>query len=243
MLTLALSWIVTQVALFSTTIYLHRTATHRAMVLHPVVVWMFRFVLWITTGQKTKEWVAVHRKHHASPDKWGDPHSPLLEGFWSVQFGNVFHYVRALRKDRNIVAKYASDIQNNRWDTLLFNHRAIGLGLGIAILCVILGIKWGLIAAGIHTVMYMCVLTSSINGLCHYTGSKNFANSAYNQPLLALITGGEGLHNNHHGFPRSPKLSWRPSEIDPAWPIVKLLMMLGLAWQPHKTIEETMTMA
>ena len=86
--------------------------------------------------------------------------------------------------------------------------------------------------------MYVFVLSSSINGLCHYTGYKNFANTATNIRSLALLTGGEGLHNNHHGFPRSPKFSFRPSEFDPAWPVIKLLTLLKLA-QPYKTIEQS----
>ena len=83
-----------QIAVFSTTIFLHRSATHRALVLHPAVSWAFKFALWLTTGIATKEWVAVHRKHHAFTDQEGDPHSPALMGFWSVQLGNVFHYVK-----------------------------------------------------------------------------------------------------------------------------------------------------
>jgi stearoyl-CoA desaturase (delta-9 desaturase) len=85
--------------------------------------------------------------------------------------------------------------------------------------------------------MYVFVLSSSINGLCHQVGYKNFDNTATNIRLLALLTGGEGLHNNHHGYPRSPKFSWRASEFDPAWPIIRLLVALRLA-KPYKTIEE-----
>ena len=85
--------------------------------------------------------------------------------------------------------------------------------------------------------MYVFVLSSSINGLCHYAGYKNFDNTATNIRILALLTGGEGLHNNHHGYPRSPKFSFRRTELDPAWPVIKLLISLGLA-KPYKTIEE-----
>ena len=91
---LAIAFVLTQVATFSTTIYLHRCATHRALTLHPAIAWLFRLALWITTGLATKEWVAVHRKHHAFTDEDGDPHSPRLNGFWRVQLGNVFYYVR-----------------------------------------------------------------------------------------------------------------------------------------------------
>jgi stearoyl-CoA desaturase (delta-9 desaturase) len=228
--------ILIQVAVFSTTIYLHRSATHRALVLHPAVAWSFRFALWLTTGLSTKEWVAVHRKHHAFTDEEGDPHSPYLMGFWSVQLGNVFHYLKEAR-NRDVIERYSRDIQEDWSERVLFRHGFAGLALGIGGLCAILGIGWGLLAAGIHAVMYVFVLSSSINGLCHAVGYKNFDNTATNLRFLALLTGGEGLHNNHHGFPRSPKFSWRTSEIDPAWPLIKLLIALKLA-RPYKTIEE-----
>jgi stearoyl-CoA desaturase (delta-9 desaturase) len=101
----------------------------------------------------------------------------------------------------------------------------------------VLGVWWGLLAAGIHAVVYVFVLSSSINGLCHHVGYKNFDNTATNIRSLAILTGGEGLHNNHHGYPRSPKFSFRGSEFDPAWPVIRLLTLLRLA-KPYKTIEE-----
>jgi stearoyl-CoA desaturase (delta-9 desaturase) len=235
-LSLVTAFVLIQVAVFGTTIFLHRTATHRALILHPVVAWAFRFSLWLTTGIATKEWVAVHRKHHAFTDEEGDPHSPLLMGFWSVQLGNVFHYVRAA-KNQQVVERYARDMHDDVWDRVLFNHGLLGLGIGIALLCAVLGVGWGLLAASIHAVVYVFVLSSSINGLCHYAGYKNFDNTATNIRLLALLTGGEGLHNNHHGYPRSPKFSFRRTELDPAWPVIRVLIALGLA-KPYKTIEE-----
>jgi stearoyl-CoA desaturase (Delta-9 desaturase) len=227
---------VIQVAVFGTTIYLHRTATHKALTLHPAVEWMFKFSLWLTTGQVTKEWVAVHRKHHAFTDEEGDPHSPKLVGFWNVQLGNVFYYIREIKKT-DVVERYARDIKDGWWDKHAFQYGGAGLVIGTTLLCLVLGLWWGLLAAGIHAVTYVFFLTSSINGLCHHKGYKNFDNTATNIRTLALITGGEGLHNNHHGYPRSPKFSFKASEIDPAWPIIKLLIALNLA-KPYKTIEE-----
>lgn len=225
-----------QIAVFSTTIFLHRTATHRALTLHPAVAVAFRFALWITTGITTREWVAVHRKHHAFTDEEGDPHSPLLAGFWSVQVGNVFHYVREARKPE-VLDKYARDIEADWWERTLFRRNLLGPALGIAALCALIGVGWGLLAAAVHGVVYVFILSSSINGLCHYHGYRNFENTATNIRLLALVTGGEGLHNNHHGFPRSPKFSFRPSEFDPAWPVIWLLSKLRLA-KPYRTIEQ-----
>jgi stearoyl-CoA desaturase (Delta-9 desaturase) len=236
MLSLFAAIILIQTAVFGTTIYLHRSATHRALTLHPAVAWIFRFSLWLTTGLSTKEWVAVHRKHHAFTDEEGDPHSPHLMGFWSVQLGNVFHYIKEAR-NAEIVEKYARDIKEDWWERTLFRHGSLGLVVGVVGLCGLIGVWPALLAAGIHATMYVFVLSSSINGLCHAVGYKNFDNTATNLRFLALLTGGEGLHNNHHGFPRSPKFSFRASEIDPAWPLIKVLVMLNLA-KPSKTINE-----
>ncbi len=236
LISLALAGILTQVAVFGTTIFLHRSATHRALILHPAVAWLFRLSLWLTTGIATKEWVAVHRKHHAFTDQEGDPHSPALMGFWSVQLGNFFHYIKEAR-NKDVVARYARDIQDDVWDRLFFNHGTTGLVVGGALCCAALGLGWGLLAIGLHGLIYVFVLSSSINGLCHHVGYKNFDNTATNIRLLALVTGGEGLHNNHHGYPRSPKFSFRWSEIDPAWPVIRLLIAVGLA-KPYKTIED-----
>jgi stearoyl-CoA desaturase (delta-9 desaturase) len=231
------STIVTQIAVFATTIYLHRAATHRSLVLHPSVAWLFRLSIWMTTGIVPREWVAVHRKHHKYTDKEGDPHSPVLEGFWKVQLGNVFYYLREL-KDPTLVPTYARDLRPDVWDKVLFNHGSLGLAVGIAGLCLSLGLWWGLFAAGLHALMYVFVLSASINGLCHFAGYKNFANTATNLKIVAWLTGGEGLHNNHHGFPRSPKFSFNRGEIDPAWPLIKLMIALRLA-RPYKTIDQS----
>jgi stearoyl-CoA desaturase (delta-9 desaturase) len=235
-LSVVVAAILIQVAVFGTTIYLHRCATHRALALHPGVAWLFRFSLWLTTGLSTREWVAVHRKHHAFTDEEGDPHSPRLAGFWSVQLGNVFLYLKEA-KNPEVIDRYARDITEDWWDRTFFNYGLLGLTIGTVSLCALIGIWPALLAAGIHATMYVFVLSSSINGLCHTVGYRNFDNTATNLRFLALLTGGEGLHNNHHGYPRSPKFSFRPSELDPAWPIIRMLIALKLA-TPSKTIEE-----
>ena len=237
LIALLASTVVTQIAVFATTIYLHRAATHRSLVLHPSVAWIFRLSIWMSTGIVPREWVAVHRKHHKYTDKEGDPHSPLLEGFWKVQLGNVFYYLREL-KDPTLVPTYARDLRPDVWDKVLFNHGSLGLAVGIALLCASLGLGWGLFAAGLHALMYVFVLSASINGLCHFAGYKNFANTATNLKLVAWLTGGEGLHNNHHGFPRSPKFSFSRGEIDPAWPLIRLMIAMRLA-RPYKTIDQS----
>jgi stearoyl-CoA desaturase (delta-9 desaturase) len=227
LISLAVSVAILQVMVFSTTIYLHRCVTHRALTLHPVAEWGFRLATWLTTGIIVREWVAVHRKHHAHTDEEGDPHSPVLEGFWPIQWGNVFYYIREAR-NRETVEKYAKDVKRDLWDKLLFDHGVTGFVVGTAILCLIMG-WWGLLSAVVAGVLYVFVLSSSINGLCHHMGYKNYENTAGNFRSIAWITGGEGLHNNHHGHPRSPKFSVRRSEIDPAWPLLRALELVGLA--------------
>jgi stearoyl-CoA desaturase (delta-9 desaturase) len=237
---IAYTLLTTHLTIVAVTVYLHRSQAHHALELHPAVSNLFRFWLWIATGMITREWVAVHRKHHAFTDQEGDPHSPLLAGFWSVQLGNVVHYVRTAH-DPEVIERYARDIEEGWWDRQIFKRGWLGLTLGTLVLVAVLGLGWGLLAAGIHAVMYIFVLSSSINGLCHTVGYRNFDNTATNIRLIALLTGGEGLHNNHHGFPRSPKFSWRQSgklEIDPAWPIIRTLIALNLA-KPYKTIEQS----
>ena len=236
LLSVGVAAILIQVAVFGTTIYLHRTATHRALTLHPAVAWLFRCSLWLTTGLSTKEWVAVHRKHHAFTDEEGDPHSPRLAGFWTVQLGNVFLYLKEA-KNPEVLERYAKDIVPDWSERVLFRHGLLGLIIGTTALCFLIGTGPALLAAAIHATMYVFVLSSSINGLCHHVGYRNLDNTATNLRVLALLTGGEGLHNNHHGFPRSPKFSFRASELDPAWPLIRLLIALRLA-TPSKTIEE-----
>ena len=233
---LLISSVITQVTVFSTTIYLHRCATHKALELHPAVAFAFRLALWLTTGLSTREWVAVHRKHHAFTEVEGDPHSPHLHGFWSVQLGNVFHYVKEAHNEETL-ERYARDITEDVWDRTLFRIGFLGPVTGYVMLGVLIGFWWAALASAVHLVMYVFVLSSSINGLCHYVGYRNFDNTATNLKIVALLTGGEGLHNNHHGHPRSPKFSFRPREIDPSWPVIRLLVALHLA-HPYKTIEE-----
>lgn len=216
-----------QVAVIATSVYLHRALAHRALVVHPVADVLFRTVLWLTTGQRRQEWVAVHRKHHAFTDQEGDPHSPRLLGFWRVQFLNVYYYMREAR-NRDTIEKFAPDIPEDRLDRAVFSRGLVGLGLGIALLCLVLGVWPGLIAALAHALLYVFVLAPLINGVGHWRGAQNFSNTAYNSSTLAWVTGGESLHNNHHAHPRAPKFSVRRFEFDPSWVVIRALAAVGL---------------
>ena len=216
-----------QVAVIATSVYLHRALAHRALVVHPIADVLFRTVLWLTTGQRRQEWVAVHRKHHAFTDQEGDPHSPRLLGFWRVQFLNVYYYIREAR-NRRTVEKFAPDIPEDRLDRAVFSRGLVGLGLGIALLCLVLGVWPGLIVALTHALLYVFVLAPLINGVGHWRGAQNFSNTAYNSSALAWVTGGESLHNNHHAHPRAPKFSVRRFEFDPSWVVIRALAAVGL---------------
>jgi stearoyl-CoA desaturase (delta-9 desaturase) len=219
--------VLTQVAVIATSIYLHRALAHRSLHLHPVADVAFRAALWLTTGQCRQEWVAVHRKHHTFTDREGDPHSPRLLGFWRVQLFNVAYYMREARNPETL-ATFAPDLQPDRLDRVLFTRGVLGVGVGLSLLCMLLGLGPGLVAGLAHAVLYVFVMAPLINALGHWRGGKNFENTAYNWRLLAWITGGESLHNNHHAHPRSPKFSVRAWEFDPSWLVIRSLAAVRL---------------
>ncbi|MGH9245138.1 MAG: fatty acid desaturase [Acidimicrobiales bacterium] len=218
---------VSQLAMLATTIYLHRTLAHRALTLRPGLAYAFRAVTWITTGIRPRQWVAVHRKHHAFTDVPGDPHSPVLLGWARVQFGNVALY-RRVAGDPVQVARYARDLKPDGWDRALFDRAWLGLAIGISVLILSFGVWTGLLAAAIHTIGYL-MLNAAVNAIGHAFGKRPFDNTATNVQALALLTVGEGLHNNHHAAPTSAKLSLDRGEIDPAWPLISLFRRLGWA--------------
>ena len=216
-----------QVAVIATSIYLHRALAHGALRLHAMADVAFRVVLWLTTGQCRQHWVAVHRKHHAFTDRDGDPHSPRLLGFWRVQLFNVYYYVRECR-NAGTIATFAPDLSRDRLDRVLFSHGALGLGVGLTLLCSLIGLWPGLIAGLTHAVLYVFLLAPIINGLGHWHGRQTFDNTAYNWRLFAWITGGESLHNNHHAHPRAAKFSVLRTEFDPSWPVIRALAAIRL---------------
>ena len=217
----------TQTAVLLTSIYLHRALAHRALTVHPVAGVAFRAILWLTTGQSRQEWVAIHRKHHAFTDCEGDPHSPRLLGFWKVQLFNVYYYIAACR-DRATIAKYAPDLAPDRLDRVLFSRGLLELAIGTSALCVVMGLWAGLLAGLTHAVLYVLVVAPLINALGHWRGGRNYDNTARNSVVLAWLTGGESLHNNHHANPRAPKFSVRSREFDPSWPVIRALAAMRL---------------
>lgn len=228
---LLVGFAVAQLATFVTTVYLHRALAHRSMTMRPGLAFVFRLVLWISTGVRPRAWVAVHRKHHAFTDVEGDPHSPRLLGWSTVQFGNLGLY-RAVATDPVQVARYARDLPPDRWDRALFDRSRLGLAVGIGVLVVAFGPWVGLLAAGVHVVIYLQLL-ASVNAMTHTFGRRPFANTATNLQWLALLTMGEGLHNNHHAAPTSAKFSLSRRQIDPAWVAISLLRRTRLVTIRH----------
>jgi stearoyl-CoA desaturase (Delta-9 desaturase) len=230
-----------EVATLITTIYLHRVLSHKAIRLHPALTMFMRLGTWMLTSISPREWVAVHRKHHNFSDVEGDPHSPHIEGYWKIMIGNVYYYRREAN-DGDTMEKYASDLPFDRLDKRLLRNGTLGFSLTGLILVLLMGLWPGLVAISTLALVYL-LLNAAINGAGHTFGYKSFENDATNLKLLALITFGEGLHNNHHARPASAKLSAFRGEFDPAWPVIRLLEKLRLAevltkvdegWEDHR---------
>ena len=218
---------VAQFANLVTTVYLHRALSHRAMTLSAPVTAAFRVITWLTTGIRPRQWVAVHRRHHAFTDVEGDPHSPILEGYWQVQLGNVGLYRKAAR-DPDTLARYSRDLPADRWDRVLFDHALVGLGIGVALLWLVGGWEFAAVAGAVHTVTYLS-LSAAVNAVGHTFGSRSYDNTARNNQWLAWLTAGEGLHNNHHAAPTYARLAHARGEIDPGWWLVRVLVRSGQA--------------
>ncbi len=223
-----------QLSGLSTTIYLHRTMAHKGLRLHPAVARLMQLQLWVFTGLSTREWVAVHRKHHHFADEEGDPHSPVLKGLWNVLLLNAYYYSRESR-DPVVLEKYTRDIPPSRLEPL-FRRGWVGVVLGATMFMGIFRLffgGWIGPAAGLLTFVVQGIgyvsLNAVINGACHAVGYRNFNNTATNIRLVAWLSCGEGLHNNHHQYPSASKFSMRRGEFDPAWPVVRLLAKLSLA--------------
>lgn len=234
-------FVLAEIATFISTVYLHRVLSHKSIRLHPALTMFMRFGTWMLTSISPREWVAVHRKHHNFTDVEGDPHSPHVEGYWKIMLANVYYYRREANNGGTL-QKYASDLPYDRLDRVLLRHGALGFGLTGVILVLLMGFGPGLVGLLTLAVVYLG-FSAAINGAGHTFGYKTFDNEATNLRFLALITFGEGLHNNHHARPAAPKLSALRGEFDPAWPVVRILVALRLAevlgkvdegWENHR---------
>ena len=235
---LAASWwqivlyalVTTHITIASVTIYLHRHQAHRAMDLHAIPAHFFRFWLWLGTGQVTKEWVSIHRKHHAKCETSEDPHSPQAFGIKKVFWEGAELY-RAESKNRETMAKYGHGTPNDWLERNLYTRFSWqGVGLMMIINLALFGAA-GLAVWAVQMAWIPVTAAGIINGIGHYWGYRNFEapDASTNISPWGIMIGGEELHNNHHTYPTSAKFSVKPYEFDIGWLYIRALEKMGMA--------------
>lgn len=222
--------IVTHITIVCVTLFLHRGQAHKGIEFHPVLSHFMRFWLWLTTGMVTKQWVAIHRKHHQKSDVEGDPHSPHVFGIWKVLFKGAALYHTA-SKDKAMIDSYGVGTPDDWMERNVYTKHS---RLGITLLLVInlLCFSWvGLLIWAIQMIWIPFWAAGVINGLGHWWGYKNGETKDYSRNIspLGIIIGGEELHNNHHLSPANPKLSRNWFEFDIGWMWLTIFRYLKLA--------------
>jgi len=222
--------VTTHITIASVTIFLHRTQAHRAMDLHPIPAHFFRFWLWMTTGMVTKQWAAIHRKHHAKCETEEDPHSPQTRGIDTVLLRGTELY-RAESRNTETLAKYGHGTPDDWVERNLYTRFSVH---GVGVMLLIDLVLFGPIGATIWAVQMLWIPVTAagiINGIGHYWGYRNFAcaDASTNIVPWGIIIGGEELHNNHHAYGSSAKLSSRWYEFDIGWMYIRTLGILRLA--------------
>ncbi|POA97853.1 acyl-CoA desaturase [Chromobacterium sinusclupearum] len=222
--------ILTHITIASVTIFLHRHQAHRALDLHPIASHFFRFWLWLTTGMVTKQWAAIHRKHHARCETLEDPHSPQVLGIKKVLWEGAELY-RAACKDQSIMDKFGHGTPDDWLERNVYSrHNAKGIVLMLIIDLILFG-PLGLTIWAVQMVWIPFWAAGVINGLGHFWGYRNFENEDASTNLVpwGILVGGEELHNNHHTFGTSAKLSYKWYEFDIGWMYIRILASLKLA--------------
>lgn len=222
--------VLTQITIAGVTIYLHRYQTHRALTLHPIVGHFFRFWLWMTTGMVTAQWVAIHRKHHATTDVEGDPHSPKVLGIKKVFWQGAELY-KAASKDTDMIEKYSHGTPTDWMERNVYTRHS---SKGIILMFLADILLFGLPGISIWAIQMMWIPVHAagvINGIGHHWGYRNFEclDAATNIIPWGFWIGGEELHNNHHTFASSAKFSVKWWEFDIGWLYIRCLSFLGLA--------------
>ena len=221
---------VTHVTIAAVTIFLHRCQAHRALDLHAIPSHFFRFWLWLTTGMVTKEWAAIHRKHHAKCETVDDPHSPVTRGIETVLFEGAELY-RVESKNRETIEKYGHGTPDDWLERNLYTkHSALGVALMLIVDVALFGVL-GLTVWAVQMIWIPVTAAGIINGIGHYWGYRNFdcKDASTNVFPIGIIIGGEELHNNHHTYGTSAKLSNKWWEFDIGWLYISILVFFGLA--------------
>ena len=222
--------VVTQLTIFTVTLYLHRSQTHRGVDFHPVLAHFFRFWSWVSTGMVTKEWVAIHRKHHAKCETTEDPHSPKIFGIKTVLLQGVDLY-RVESYKESTIEKYGRGTPDDWLERHLYGKHAYwGPTLTFIVNIALFGI-WGVAISAFQMIWIPFWAAGVVNGLGHWWGYRNFetADMATNLSPWGFWIGGEELHNNHHAFPSSAKFALRKFEFDIGWAAICMFEKLGLA--------------
>jgi len=222
--------ILTHITIAAVTLYLHRCQAHCALDLHPIVSHFFRFWLWLTTGMVTKEWVAIHRKHHAKTETEEDPHSPHTKGIAKVFWQGAELYQEEA-KNLETMEHYGHGTPDDWIERNIYTrNNFIGLSICFALNVLIFGVI-GITIWAIQMIWIPLHAAGIINGIGHYWGYRNFEtdDGSTNITFLGLIIGGEELHNNHHAYPSSAKFSSKWWELDIGWLYIKILSVVGLA--------------
>lgn len=220
----------THLTIVCVTLYLHRCQSHRSVEFHPVLTHFMRFWLWLTTGMNTKQWVAIHRKHHQTTDQAGDPHSPHVYGIKTVMTTGWYLYNKA-SKDADFVMQYGKGTPKDWIERKLYTpHTRLGIVLMLLIDLAVFG-PWGLLMWGVQMVWIPFWAAGMINGLGHWWGYRNGDTKDHSRNIspIGIVVGGEELHNNHHLDPASPKFSRKPWEFDIGWMYITVLKFLKIA--------------
>jgi len=229
-MTILYTLILTHITIVCVTLYLHRSQAHRGVEFHPVLAHAMRFWLWLTTGMNTKQWVAVHRKHHQATDVEGDPHSPHVFGIKTVMTTGWYLYNKA-SKDADFVMQYGKGTPKDWIERKLYTpHTRLGIVLMLLIDLALFGF-WGFLVWGVQMIWIPFWAAGMINGLAHWWGYRNgeTRDQSRNISPIGIVVGGEELHNNHHLDPANPRLSRKWWEFDIGWFYIKLLQSLKLA--------------
>jgi stearoyl-CoA desaturase (delta-9 desaturase) len=224
------TFVMVQITFMGVTLYLHRDATHRSLDLHPALRHFFRFWLWMSSGIVTKEWVAVHRKHHARCETPDDPHSPVVYGLKKVLLEGAELYQVAAR-DPEVTEKYGRGTPDDWMEhNVYLRYRNIGIVLMVVVDLLLFGVP-GIIVIAAQMLANPLMAAGVVNGIGHYYGYRNFEcpDAARNVMPWGLLIAGEELHNNHHAFPSSAKFSVQRWEFDIGWFYIRVFQALGLA--------------
>lgn len=222
--------VMTHITIISVTLFLHRGEAHRGIEFHPILSHFMRFWLWLTTGMVTKDWVAIHRKHHSATDQKEDPHSPHNEGIWRVLFKGALLYHNA-SKDKKMVNTYGAGTPDDWVEHNIYSsHSRLGVSLLLVFNVLVFG-WWGLLIWAIQMIWIPFWAAGVVNGVGHWIGYRNGETKDYSRNIVpwGIIIGGEELHNNHHLEPASARLSKKWWEFDIGWMWLTIFRFFKLA--------------